>query len=262
MSMSISIITINYNNIEGLKKTIKSVTEQTWQDFQYIVIDGGSTDGSAAYIESHKDKIGYWISEKDSGIYNAMNKGIAKATGNYIVFMNSGDCFISPSTLKSCSKIMEKKDADVFYGQIKIDGNDGDKTVVYPKKMTLKYMKNNVINHQACFFKLTTILDNNGYDEKYELASDYHYYLKLYMLEKTFHPLLFPVVKYDTTGISSFRMAEYKIQMKKVWRDTIPASVVIPESFSVKVMARVRNYTIVKLAFKIRRYLIQSFHAK
>ena len=89
--MKLSIITINYNNREGLRKTIESVVNQTCQDFEYIVIDGGSTDGSAEVIKEYSDKIDYWVSEKDNGIYDAMNKGIDKAKGEYCQFLNSGD---------------------------------------------------------------------------------------------------------------------------------------------------------------------------
>ena len=81
MNKKLSIVTINYNNLEGLIKTMESVVNQTWKEFEFIVIDGGSTDGSAAYIESQSGNIDYWVSEKDAGIYNAMNKGIARATG-------------------------------------------------------------------------------------------------------------------------------------------------------------------------------------
>ena len=91
--MKLSIITINYNNCDGLQKTIDSVIAQTWRDFEWIVIDGGSTDGSKELLEQYKEHFSYWCSEPDKGIYNAMNKGIAKANGDYLNFMNSGDAF-------------------------------------------------------------------------------------------------------------------------------------------------------------------------
>src|SRR5690606_20733259 len=87
----LTIITINLNNLEGLKTTIESVLSQTWQEFEYIVIDGGSTDGGKEYIESQKTHLNYWVSEPDKGIYNAMNKGILKSSGKYLLFLNSGD---------------------------------------------------------------------------------------------------------------------------------------------------------------------------
>ena len=98
--MKYSIITINYNNRDGLENTIKSVINQTCQDFEYIVIDGGSTDGSVDVINKYADKIDYWISEPDKGIYNAMNKGILRAHGEYLNFMNSGDYFYDNEVLE------------------------------------------------------------------------------------------------------------------------------------------------------------------
>ena len=90
----ISIITINYNNCEGLRRTIESVVNQTCRDFEYIIIDGGSTDGSVDVIKRYADNIDYWVSEPDKGIYNAMNKGIRMATGDYVQILNSGDMFV------------------------------------------------------------------------------------------------------------------------------------------------------------------------
>ena len=91
--MKLSVITINFNNRDGLRKTIESVVNQTFKDFEYIIIDGGSTDGSVDVIKEYADRIDYWVSEPDKGIYNAMNKGIDVAKGEYCIFMNSGDCF-------------------------------------------------------------------------------------------------------------------------------------------------------------------------
>ena len=88
--MKYSIITVNYNNRDGLRATIESVVNQTYRDYEFIVIDGGSTDGSTDVLKEFDDKITYWVSEPDKGIYNGMNKGIAKATGDYLNFMNSG----------------------------------------------------------------------------------------------------------------------------------------------------------------------------
>lgn len=98
--MKFSIITINYNNCEGLEKTIQSVIEQSYKGYEYIVIDGGSTDGSIDIIKKYEPSITFWVSEKDSGIYNAMNKGIRHSTGEYLNFMNSGDTFYEPEVLK------------------------------------------------------------------------------------------------------------------------------------------------------------------
>ena len=97
--MILSIVTINYNNLKGLKNTVKSVQSQNFRQFEHIIIDGGSSDGSYEFIIRNKELFNFFISEKDSGIYNAMNKGIQYCSGDYIVFLNSGDVFFSSYTL-------------------------------------------------------------------------------------------------------------------------------------------------------------------
>src|SRR5438552_2810029 len=96
----LSIITVNLNNAEGLEKTIQSVIRQQFSDYEYIIIDGASADGSVEVIKKFSDKISNWVSEKDSGIYNAMNKGIRLAAGNYLLFLNSGDTLCENSTAR------------------------------------------------------------------------------------------------------------------------------------------------------------------
>jgi glycosyltransferase involved in cell wall biosynthesis len=103
--IKLSIITINYNNRDGLEKTIRSVIDQRFTDFEFIVIDGGSTDGSVDNIRKYENKINYWCSEKDAGIYNAQNKGIKKAKGEYCLFLNSGDFLYNEDVLNKIKKI-------------------------------------------------------------------------------------------------------------------------------------------------------------
>src|SRR4051812_43907208 len=105
MNVDLSIITINLNDSKGLEKTIASVVNQTFSNYEFIVIDGGSSDGSCDVMEKYKDKIDYWKSEQDGGIYNAMNKGLHQASGSYCLFLNSGDFLQSPHSLKSIEKV-------------------------------------------------------------------------------------------------------------------------------------------------------------
>jgi glycosyltransferase involved in cell wall biosynthesis len=102
--ISLSIITVNLNNKKGLNRTIESVIIQSFLNIQYIVIDGGSVDGSLQIIKEHTSHIFYWISEKDTGVYNAMNKGIAAATGDYLLFLNSGDVLSNEHTISEMLK--------------------------------------------------------------------------------------------------------------------------------------------------------------
>ena len=114
--MQLSIITINYNNGDGLQRTIESVIKQNFKSYEYIVIDGGSTDKSIDVIKRNKNHINYWISEPDTGIYNAMNKGIRKATGEYLIMINSGDVLVNEDVLDTVFK--KNNNSDIIYGDV------------------------------------------------------------------------------------------------------------------------------------------------
>ena len=131
--MKYSIITINLNNSAGLRKTIESVVNQTFQDFEYIIIDGGSTDGSVDIIKEYSSRIDYWVSEPDRGIYNAMNKGIVQAHGDYINFMNSGDCFSKNTILE---EIYADLSFDFVFGKARTIPNN---TILSPSKNITLY---------------------------------------------------------------------------------------------------------------------------
>ncbi|WP_083993885.1 glycosyltransferase [Gelidibacter algens] len=148
--MKISIITINYNNLDGLKKTMTSVLEQTYANVEYIIIDGGSTDGSKRYIESCQQDLAYWVSESDRGIYNAMNKGIAQATGEYLLFLNSGDWLAGVKVLDLISKNLGN--CGILYGNlIKVYANGSEKVDKGPESSQLTLFHFFVRHHQSSF---------------------------------------------------------------------------------------------------------------
>ena len=150
--MNISVITINYNDKLGLEKTIKSVTNQTLRNFEYIIIDGGSNDGGGEVIEQYKDKIDYWISEPDKGIYNAMNKGIRNATGDFVIFLNSGDIFHDNQVLFKIDSLI-CNDFDIYYGDIIVKKTNSQRLKKYPDQLSFSYFYTNALCHQACFIK-------------------------------------------------------------------------------------------------------------
>ena len=151
--MRYSIITVNFNNKEGLRRTIESVIGQTYHDFEFIVIDGGSTDGSADVLREFDKDITYWVSEKDSGIYNGMNKGIAKATGDYLNFMNSGDCFYTPDVLERVASYNTDADfivgKDYHYSERKQRGHAS----IQPPRTTMMHFFMGTLDHQSSFIK-------------------------------------------------------------------------------------------------------------
>lgn len=172
----LSIITINYNDKSGLEKTFKSVFDQSYQDFQFILIDGGSSDGSKTLIENHRSKIDYWVSEPDRGIYNAMNKGIMNATGEYLLFVNSGDYLYSNSTLSLAIRYFESKAKDIYYGNIIMKG-DHERLMKYPEKLTFNFFFGGSLGFPCTFIKKESLLQLNCFDENYKIASDWKFFI-------------------------------------------------------------------------------------
>lgn len=195
--MKLSVITINYNNSEGLRKTIESVVNQTWHDFEYIIIDGGSTDGSVKVIEGVADRIDYWVSEPDKGIYNAMNKGIDVANGEYCIFMNSGDCFYSEHTLQNICVYMDG--VDVIYGNtLESSGN----IVRYKKNITFKTLLYGGLCHQSVVIK-TGLMKKYHYDESLRIVSDWKFFLQALILDNcTYKGIDVFIAIYDVSGLT------------------------------------------------------------
>lgn len=197
--MKYSIITINYNNRDGLEKTIQSVINQTCQDFEYIIIDGGSTDGSVDVIKKYVDRIDYWVSEPDKGIYNAMNKGILQAHGEYLNFMNSGDFFYDNDVLNNIYRVL---DSDIVIGKYHKSNELVAWGFLY-NDVSLFDLYFGTFCHQATFIK-SVLFKNSLYDESYKIVSDWKFYIeKLIFGNATFKNTDIVVVKYDTTGFSS-----------------------------------------------------------
>ena len=174
--MKYSIITVNYNNKDGLRKTIESVIHQSFHDYEYIVIDGGSTDGSADVLKEYDTQIDYWVSEPDKGIYNAMNKGIAQAKGEYLNFMNSGDCFYAPDILEKVSNYKYDADfivgRDYHYNEEKQLGHAS----IQPPRITMIHFFVATLDHQSSFIK-RELFEKSPYDESHRLVSDWIFYV-------------------------------------------------------------------------------------
>lgn len=179
--MKLSIITINLNNAEGLRKTIESVVSQTFTDFEYIIIDGASTDGSVEVIKEYADRITYWVSEPDKGIYNAMNKGILKAKGEYLQFLNSGDWLYNKTTLEYVFRL--NREENLIYGDI-ISYNSKDVQIpdVYPDQITGLRLFETTICHQSIFHN-RSLFYNDKYNENYSVVSDWEFLVRKVIFE-------------------------------------------------------------------------------
>lgn len=217
-NIKVTVISINYNNCDGLRKTIESVVNQTCRDFEYIVIDGGSIDGSVDIIKENADKIDYWVSEPDNGIYNAMNKGIDIAKGEYCIFLNSGDSFYDYQTLSLSLSFLDG--TDVVAGYAKLDtGEIGS----LPKSITLQSLYNHQQPcHQSSFIK-TKLLKKYHYDETYKLVSDWKFFIQIFIYDNCkYKPIDVVISVYDTLGISSTNRTLIDEEHVKVLRDDFP----------------------------------------
>lgn len=223
--MKFTVITINYNNVEGLKATFNSVFSQTCRDYQYVVIDGGSTDGSKELIEQNVDKIDYWVSEKDKGIYNAMNKGVAVATGEYCIFMNSGDCFFD-------SKILERFKSNNYIEDFiigKVISNEENKIISSPQseKITMYYLYSHSIPHQGTFIK-SSVQKKYGYDENLKIVSDWKFFLQSIIFGNSTIKFIDEIVaRYDTSGISSKNILMMEKEKKEVLESLLPSRIIM-----------------------------------
>lgn len=199
----ISIITINYNDKEGLLKTIQSVRSQTWQEFEFLVIDGDSTDGGKEVLAQYDGQIDYWISEPDSGVYNAMNKGIRAATGDYVLFMNSGDLFYNNDVLKNAMALMTG-DYGIYYGDVIVKKPHSERHKTYPDELTFSFFYTGALCHQATFIKRQLFYDHFFYNEDYRIYSDGEFFIyTICKIGVPYKHLDLTIAIYDFTGISS-----------------------------------------------------------
>lgn len=215
MNPSFSIITINFNNCSGLRKTIQSVIGQNYSYFEYIIIDGGSTDGSVAMIKEYSDKISFWISEPDRGIYDAMNKGINKASGDFVCFLNSGDEYLSKYSIKIMCSIISSSKSELFFSDYLFvdDKNDVYKVV---KSSSIKnkadFLKYN-FGHPSTFYKRSLFQKYGCFNTNNNIVSDVEWYLDAILVNK----LSFKLVNFVTSiffdgGISSQSFNKHKLE--------------------------------------------------
>lgn len=264
IEMKYSVITINYNNLVGLRKTIESVVSQTCGDFEFVIIDGGSTDGSIDVIKKYVDRIDYWVSEKDRGIYHAMNKGVVQTHGDYCIFMNSGDTFYDNRVLETVSRCMTNE--DILVGKVVID--DQNHIISPPPisgQMTLYHLYSGSIPHQGSFIK-TDLLRKYPYDETLKISSDWKFFVQALILDNC-------SIRYIDEFIACYDMNGFSAANPKLMREE--KDDVLAKMFPPRVLADYqrmkdsecltqtltpllrRNYGIDKLVYKFGKSLLK-----
>ena len=273
--MKLSIVTINYNNVEGLKRTLASVAEQGYRDIEHIIIDGGSTDGSVdiirEYAEDQTSNIKHqtshivkWVSEKDSGIYNAMNKGIRKANGAYVQILNSGDIFAAPDVVERMVAEIEKIEyPELLYGNMikkdyatgKIVGKSGN------VNCTMLNFFTGTLNHDCCYIR-RNLFDLYGlYDESLKIVSDWKWFLQTIGLGKV-KPVYadIDVTIFDCSGISETNLELRNKERRQVLKEILPPAVLADydaHAFEIEQMNRLRRRHLYGLVYFIERVLFK-----
>lgn len=214
MEKKLSIITVNRNNSGGLKRTIESVLAQSWSGFEFIIIDGASEDGSVEVINKHAGRLTYWISEADGGTYNAMNKGIRNAMGEYCIFLNSGDYLVHNTVLE---KIFKKEiTADIVSGDVlKIRPNNKFRRVSSPEKISLHKLCIHSLPHQATLIRRSLFEEIGYYNENYKIVSDWEFFLKSLVVHRKSYQHLDEDISYFKIGGVSSRSENFSLSREE-----------------------------------------------
>lgn len=212
----LAIITICYNDREGLARTFASVFGQSVHDIEYIVVDGGSSDGSVAFIQQHADRITHWTSEPDRGIYDAQNKGWHRASAPFVLFLNAGDTFAAPDVLERTVPLLIDG-VDILYGDAQLADERGVYRVKrHPRRMSSAWLMKEVVSHSAQFIRRSVLERYDGYDTRYRIAADYALFAQAYwkgraVVRKT--ELIVSV--FDTQGLSSDPSQKGRVAMER-----------------------------------------------
>lgn len=218
--MKLSIITVTRNDLAGLRRTAESVAAQVWRDFEWIIIDGASTDGTKEYLQQLSPQPDYWISEPDRGVYDAMNKGLSIARGEYLLFLNAGDSLFEANTLQDCFRHFPG--GDVVYGDALFIYPKKERKETHPDRLSLYYFRHRSLCHQATFIRRVLLRDSGGYSLSYKIVSDWRQWV-VWMIEgRTFHHLPLTVCRYMQDGLSYVHRKTSNRERDEVFREVLP----------------------------------------
>ena len=222
--MKISIVTINRNDATGLEKTIRSVVAQDYNNIEYLVIDGASTDNSVDIIRKYETRLALWISEPDKGIYDAMNKGSRKATGDYCLYLNSGDTLVNNHIISYVAKkITASPDTDIFSCDMlyTLKGNTLKK-IASPNSVTFDWYINSALLHPVTFIR-TSLVKKHPYKTDYKIVSDWIFFFEALFYEKaTYQHIHKNCTLFDMNGISTLQDDKRQIELKKYLQSVLP----------------------------------------
>lgn len=286
--MHLSIITINYNNAEGLHKTLASVASQTYPHIEHIIIDGGSTDESVGILEAYPQPLPerrgeitegkfptqnpahkvIWVSEKDNGIYNAMNKGIRMATGDYIQILNSGDMLFDAHVTQRMSEHLAQINSQheepigILYGNM-IKVNAAGEVVGRSgyTEYSLRQFYSSTLNHDCAYIRKDLFEEYGLYDENLKIVSDWKWYLQAIGLGRVKPEYVdIDVTIFDDGGISETNLALRNQERRQVLEELLPPAVLWDydqHAFDVEQVNRLRRWKLYPLVYFMERVLFK-----
>ena len=215
----VTVVTVIYNDANDVEAVIKNIRSQTYPQIEYIVIDGGSTDDTLDILRRHNDEIDYWISEPDRGIYDAMNKGVNLARGQWINFMNAGDAFYNTETISTVMNTAPA-DADLVYGHTYY--RDGDTlTLIETYDISTLWMSM-IFSHQSLFVR-TELLRKHPFNLRYAITSDYEFIYHCYVNNRKFHDTRQIVAVHSVDGVSEERIIKRMMERWAIVRSYTPS---------------------------------------
>lgn len=234
MQPIVTIVTVAYNARDAVQITIRNIEQQTFKNYEYIVIDGASTDGTVKMLEEYSGIPIKWVSEPDKGIYDAMNKGVLLAKGHWIIFMNAGDKFATKDVLSKVFTVAPT--TDVIYGDVVKNG-------VVKKAEKPHNAHRMFFCHQSCFIRKSCLTDF-PFDIKHKMSADFKQIKQLWYAKKSFTQLYFPIAEYDTTGISNTNRSKGLLDnIKVIWEEDtfIEKTKLLPRILFVYLICKLRG---------------------
>lgn len=222
MAKVLSIITVNYNNKDGLRKTIESVLSQSCRDFEFVIVDGASTDGGVDVIKEYAGRIDIWSSEPDKGVYNAMNKGVKAAHGEYCLFLNSGDTFYDNDVVKNTIEKLSERGSDIITGGTWLSFG---RLVSAPKTVSMAFLYAGTLCHQASFIRRELLL-KFPYDETLRYIADWKFWVEtLIFHDYTYSSMDVTIANYDWNGMSTVHYKDVDKEKERVLQSFFPVKV-------------------------------------
>jgi glycosyltransferase involved in cell wall biosynthesis len=244
----ISIITVVFNGSETIESTIQSVLCQSYLDIEFVVVDGKSTDDTLSTLQKYETKIDVLVSEPDQGIYDAMNKGIAKASGDWLLFLNAGDHFYDNSTIEKFVNFLEiNRSYELIFGDVFIINKDGTKYIGYLKN-NIPFLIRKMICHQCIFYSKEIFSRIGLFDTKYRLSADFEHLLRVKYGGLRIAKIPEIIVRYKLDGISAERK-----NINAIWKERLDMFSRVPANMNFATLAIFWLYA--KVAFEIRKLL-------